>query len=209
MKELVVIEAGDVEVDKSIVVVVAGGDSHRIANALQAGLFRYIRERSVPIVAAVGGWQVSGTVLLSTGNPFTVYADQNTYALAGSVFPNWNPGVNWKPAHQTIENWYNPGAFLRPADGTFGNVRRNSLYGPGLNVFNMSAAKSFTVPFREGIRFEFRADAQNVFNHPSFGVPSTGLGGSAGPGTPYTNQTAISWTTVGGRNLQLGLRASF
>jgi len=159
--------------------------------------------------AAVGGWQVSGTVLLSTGNPFTVYADQNTYALAGSAFPNWNPGVNWKPANQSIYNWYNPGAFLRPADGTFGNVRRNSLYGPGLNLFNMSAAKSFTVPFREGIRIEFRADAQNVFNHPSFGNPSTGLGGAPSAGTPYTNQTAISGTTVGGRTLQLGLRASF
>jgi hypothetical protein len=157
----------------------------------------------------VGGWQVSGTVVLQTGNPFTVYSTQPTYALAGSAFPDRNPGVSWKPAHQTIENWYNASAFLQPADGTFGNVRRNSLYGPGLNVFNFSAAKSFNVPYGEGIKVEFRADAQNVFNHASFGNPSTGLGGSAGPGTPYTNTAPISSTTVGGRNLQLGLRVSF
>jgi len=157
----------------------------------------------------VGGWQVSGTVVLQTGNPFTVYADQANYTQAGSTFPNRNPGVSWKPAHQSIQNWYNPGAFLRPADGTFGDVRRNSLVGPGLNVFNMSAAKSFTVPYGEGIKVEFRADAQNVFNHPSFGNPSTGLGGSAGAGTPYTSTSSISTLTVYGRNLQLGLRVSF
>ena len=157
----------------------------------------------------VGGWQVSGTVVLQTGNPFTVYADQANYTQAGSTFPNRNPGVSWKPAHQSIQNWYNAGAFLRPADGTFGNVRRNSLYGPGLNVFNFSAAKSFTVPYGEGIKVEFRADAQNVFNHASFGNPSTGLGGSSGPGTPYTSTSSISSLTVQGRNLQLALHVSF
>jgi carboxypeptidase family protein len=157
----------------------------------------------------VGGWLVSGTVVLTTGNPFTVFADSNNYTQAGNVFPNWNRGVNWKPAHQGLKQWYNPGAFLRPADGTFGNVRRNSIYGPGLNLFNFSAAKSFTVPYGEGIKVEFRADAQNVFNHASFSDPTGSLGGSSGPGTPYTNTTNLSGLTVGGRNLQLGLRVSF
>jgi hypothetical protein len=73
----------------------------------------------------------------------------------------------------------------------------------------MSAAKSFGVPW-EGIRIEFRADAQNVLNHPSFGTPSnTNLGGSTGAGTPYTGTSPITGYTVGGRNLQLGLRVSF
>ena len=156
-----------------------------------------------------GGWQISGTVVLSTGNPFTVHADQDTFALTGSKFPDWNPGVNWKPAHQTIQNWYNAGAFLRPADGTFGNVRRNSLYGPGLKVFNLSAAKSVSIPGREGMSVEFRADAQNVFNHASFGFPSNSLGGSSGAGTAYTNTSPISTTSVQGRNLQLALRVNF
>jgi hypothetical protein len=72
----------------------------------------------------------------------------------------------------------------------------------------MSAAKSFGLPW-EGVRIEFRADAQNVFNHASFKDPSTGLGGSAGAGTPYTSTSSISDVTVGGRNLQIGLRVSF
>ena len=159
---------------------------------------------------AVGGWQIAGTVVLQTGNPFTVYGDQNTYALAGTHFPDWNPGVSWRPAHQSISNWFNPAAFLKPADATFGNVRRNSLYGPGLKVFNMSAAKSFSLPWRESMNVEFRADAQNVFNHPSFGVPDNrNLGGAATVGQPYSGTSPISTVTEGGRNLQLALRVNF
>ena len=159
---------------------------------------------------AVGGWQLAGTVILQTGNPFSVYGNQANYSLAGTQFPNWNPGVSWKPAHQSILDWFNPAAFTEPAPGTWGNVRRNSLYGPGINTFNLEAAKSFSIPWREGIKFEFRADAQNVFNHPAFGTPnSTGLGGAAGVGQPYSGTPTITSTTVGGRNLQLALRVSF
>ena len=157
----------------------------------------------------VGGWQISGTVVLSTGNPFTVYGDQSTFAQAGTQFPNWNPGVSWKPSNQTIDTWFNPAAFLEPANATFGNVRRNSLYGPGINTFNLSAAKIFSMPW-EGVKLEFRADAQNAFNHPSFSPPANlNLGGASGPGTPYTGSYPITSTTIQGRNLQLALRVSF
>jgi len=158
---------------------------------------------------AVGGWQIATTVVLQKGNPFTVYGNQNTYALAGTQFPNRNPGVSWKPSNQGKNQWFNPGAFIQPANGTFGDVRRNSLYGPGIDVFNLSAAKSFGLPW-EGVNIQFRADAQNVFNHASFGTPSnTNLGGSAGVGTPYTGTSPLSSVTVNGRNLQLTLRVNF
>jgi hypothetical protein len=173
---------------------------------------------------AVGGWQISGTVVLSSGNPFTVYGNQANYSLAGSVFPNYTPGVRYKPSHQGINNWFNPAAFSEPAPGTLGNVRRNSLFGPGLNTFNMSLAKSFSLP-REGMNLQFRADAQNVFNHANFQPPgSTNLAncvpsnnqvcvlGTGGVGLPYTNLSSaypITSVTVGGRNLQLALRLNF
>jgi len=161
---------------------------------------------------AVGGWQLAGTVFLQTGNPFSVYGNQANYSQAGTTFPNWNPGVSWKPAHQSILEWYNPAAFTEPAAGTWGDVRRNAIYGPGVNTFNFSLAKAFSIPYREGISIQFRADAQNVFNHPSFGTPQGGtaaLGGAAGVGQPYTNASAINSVTVNGRNLQLALRVSF
>lgn len=150
---------------------------------------------------------------------------------AGSAMPNWNPGVSWKPKYRTthceagsgpgvgcINEWYNPAAFTKPADGTFGNVRRNSLYGPGINRFDLSAGKTFGLPW-EGIQFHFRADATNVFNHASFSPPTGTLFGASGVGQPYswyktvngnqvpTNQ--ISGTIVGGRSMQLEGRITF
>jgi hypothetical protein len=157
---------------------------------------------------AVGGWQLSTTVVLQTGQPFSIYGDQANYALAGATFANRNPGVSTS-AGRSISNWVNAGAFTKPADGTWGNVRRNSVYGPGINTFNLSAAKSFAVPW-EGVSIQFRADAQNVFNHPSYGNPGgLNLGGAAGVGQPYASTTPITSVTVNGRNLQLALRVNF
>jgi len=76
-------------------------------------------------------------------------------------------------------------------------------------VVNLSGSKIFSI--RENIKLQIRADAQNAFNHPSFGVPGdASLGGSSGPGTPYTTgTTTINTLTVYGRNVQLGARLSF
>jgi hypothetical protein len=180
-----------------------------------------------------GGWQVSTTLVLSSGNPFSVFGSQPNYQLAGTMFPNRNPAVSTRPQHRTahceagsggsvgcINEWYNPEAFTLPAPGAFGNVRRNSLYGPGINQVNLSAGKSFDLPW-ENMKFQIRADATNVFNHASFGVPTSTL--IAPPnqqvGSPYTwyqtvngqpvGSNQISTTTVGGRVMQLEGRFSF
>jgi hypothetical protein len=181
----------------------------------------------------IGGWQISGTMVLSSGNPFSVFGTQNTYQQAGSAFPNRNPSVSVKPQHRSarcepgsgpgtgcINEWYNPAAFTLPANGTFGNVRRNSLYGPGIDQVNLSGGKTFSLPW-EGIKLQIRADAANAFNHASFSPPTGTLIGPAGqlPGQPYTwfqtvngqqvGTNQISGTTVGGRSVQLGARLSF
>jgi hypothetical protein len=157
----------------------------------------------------VGGWQVSGTAVLQTGQPFSVYGDQANYSLAGTQFPNRIPGVPLYVSNKGINGWFNPAAFSKPEDGTWGNVRRNSLYGPGMNVFNMSAAKSFGLPW-EGVRIEFRADAENVFNHKSLGIPGgRNLGSAAGVDQAYTSANSISTVTTGGRNMQLMFRVTF
>lgn len=157
----------------------------------------------------VGGWQVSGTMVLQTGQPFSVYGDQANWSLAGTTFPNRVAGVPLYLSNKGINGWFNPAAFSKPADGTWGDVRRNSIYGPGMNVFNMSAAKSFGLPW-EGVKIEFRADASNVFNHKSLGIPGgRNLGSAAGVGQPYTSADTISSVTTGARNMQLMFRVTF
>jgi len=157
---------------------------------------------------AVGGWELAGIVILQSGNPFTLTSTQNNYSLAGSEYPNRVPGVDPYAGGHSRANWFNLAAFSQPAPGTFGDLRRNFLNGPGINKFDLSAGKTFTIPYREGIGVEFRADAVNVFNHASFGTPGNiNLGGPAGQ--PFSGTAPLTSTTVGGRNLQLALRVNF
>lgn len=162
----------------------------------------------------VGGWQLSSTIILSTGNPFTVSSSQSTYSQGGGAYPNVVPGVSTKPVGgRNYFEWYNPAAFSLPANGTYGDEKRNQLYGPGIDQENLSAGKFFTL-HRE-IKLQIRADATNIFNHPSFGVPNTNLSPCSGQiaGQAYCSTAAgtqqISGVTVGGRAVQLGARLQF
>lgn len=156
--------------------------------------------------AVVGGWQASGTMIFSTGNPYTPTINtNNSYAQAGSWYPNviGNPRLS----HPNIyTGWFNPGAFTSPANGTFGDMKRNSLYGPGINEVNLSAGKTFSLV--EGIKVEIRGDATNAFNHPSFALPNSGLD-CTDPGVPCTSSANVTGLTVGGRTMQLAARLSF
>jgi hypothetical protein len=172
----------------------------------------------------VGGWQLSSTMMFNTGNPFTVSSTQSTYAQGGGSFADVIPGVSTKPVGgRSIHEWYNPAAFSLPANGTFGDERRNQLYGPGIKLVNISAGKTFTL--HHEVQLEIRADATNAFNHPSWGQPNTnlatwsqttnGVTTSQQPGQAYlptaasSNGNQITGTTVGGRQVQLGARLHF
>ena len=161
-----------------------------------------------------GGWQVSGTIVLSTGNPFSLTGDQDTKANGGGAYPNWS-GISPHVQHKNNTTWYNPQAFKKPENGTYGNVGRNVLYGPGLNVVNLSAHKEFALAnaWSHEVKLQIRADASNAFNHASFGVPNGVLTGATTAGTNYTgvngNGPQITSITEGGRNVQLGARLTF
>jgi hypothetical protein len=183
----------------------------RIVYELPFGKGKMLLNKSRLLDAVVGGWQASGTVVLSTGLPFTpvISGSNNSYSQAGDWYPNQigNP----KPLHQSIDQWFDPTAFTLPAPGTFGNLRRNNLYGPGIDVVNLSAGKTFVL--HEQIELQIRADATNAFNHPSFGQPNLGLV-SGGDGSTASNPffgspTNITSLTVLGRSMQLNARISF
>ena len=85
-------------------------------------------------------------------------------------------------------------------------MHRNSVYGPGLEVVNLSVGKSFHI--WESVALQIRADANNAFNHTNFGMPNSGLD-CAVAGQPCTGAANITSTSVGGRTMQLGGRLSF
>jgi hypothetical protein len=150
---------------------------------------------------AIGGWQVAPTIVWTSGSPFNVTTSSNNsldQTGNGQQFPNQIGSAN--PSHRTINQWYNPAAFLQPDPGTYGNTRRNNLYGPDYFIMNAAVGKTFHIPW-EGIGVEIRASAQNVLNHASFDNPNASIGNP--------NAGIINSLRVGGRTMQLYGRISF
>ena len=147
----------------------------------------------------VGGWQTAATIIVQTGNPFTpTMENSNDYSQSGSQYPDVVGNPKSGP-HGTTDEWFNVNAFTQPAPGTYGNMRRNSVYGPGLSNVNFSLGKNFHI-WEKGI-FQLRADSSNVFNHPSFGLPDSTIG----PG----HNAQIRSVTVGGRTVEILGKLSF
>ncbi len=156
----------------------------------------------------VGGWQASSTLVVQSGQPFSVtMKTNNSYAQAGSWFPNviGSPALT-RGAYHGTKQWFNEAAFAAPTPGTFGNSHRNSINGPDLSNVTLSLGKSFAI--WEDVHLQIRADANNIFNHPSFNLPSGSLSLTSA-GTVATGTSTITGTTVGGRTMQLGARVSF
>jgi hypothetical protein len=156
-----------------------------------------------------GGWRLSSIFSARSGVPFTPTAGNDTSgALSGScfcgfaLFPNRIGSGNL--SSPTINQWFDPTAFVRPAANTFGNSGRNILRGPHYVDVDMSMGKAFRV--REGMSLEIRADAFDAFNHPNFSLPDRNVvAGST------TIGKITSTTTFGAadRVIQLGARFSF
>jgi hypothetical protein len=82
--------------------------------------------------------------------------------------PDLIPGVS--PYLSNDRLILNPAAFATPAPGTFGNVPRNFLRGPGFKQFDIVLNKR--IRFSETTNLEFRTEIFNIFNHTNFEIPA-------------------------------------
>jgi hypothetical protein len=148
----------------------------------------------------LGGWQVNGIITLQAGLPIPVFMPTNIF---GADRPNVVPGVSDKAATQTLTQWFNTAAFTAPAPYTYGNVARTlpDISGDGLFNLDFSLFKNFTV--RERFRFQFRAEAFNLTNTPTFEIPNS----TYGP-LNFGQVTAQAFSPKP-RIIQFGLRMDF
>lgn len=178
----------------------------RVVYQLPFGIGKKYMNNNHLLDAVAGGWQMSGTIVLVGGNPFTprIQGPNNSYSQAGY----WYPDVIGNPrlAHRSATQWFNPAAYTSPANGTFGNMRRNSVTGPGSELVNLSAGKSFAI--FESVALQIRADAANAFNHTNYALPNPNITCSD-PGVPCTATANITGLNGTGRTMQLGARLSF
>src|SRR5262249_34162720 len=121
----------------------------------------------------IGGWQVNSIVSASTGFPENI---QNGLDRSNTAVGNDRPnatGISPKLDHPTTNAWFNIQAFAIQPAGTFGNVGRDVLTGPGIFAWDFSALKNFN--FTERTYLQFRFEAFNAANPPVWGDPGVSV----------------------------------
>jgi len=159
--------------------------------------------------ALVSGWTVNSIVTSQGGFPFSPQLSYNPSRNGDTrnpVRPFANPAFTGPVILGKPNQWFNPSAFLAPANtpangGFYGNVGRDTLIGPGLATWDFSVLKDTRI--RERLNLQFRAEIFNLLNRANFNLPNaivftpSGLSPTAG---------VITSTSTTSRQVQFGLK---
>ncbi len=155
----------------------------------------------------VNGWKLATLGILRSGIANTVFIGTNTFGNGNftNQRPNAVAGVNQYATNRDPSGWLNPAAFTVPAAGTFGNLGRNTFFGPDFKQIDFSLLKDFKLG--EKAKLEYRAEFFNIFNRPNFDQPNTTFN------TPNFGKIFNTFgRTLGlgtSRQIQMALRLSF
>ena len=157
----------------------------------------------------ISGWQLGGVVTLQSGFPFTPqlgFNPTNNGDTRNPIRPSWNPAFSGSVIRGGPIQYFDPNAFIVPANGTYGNVGRDVLIGPGLATVDASLLKNTTIS--ERFTLQFRAEAFNILNHTNFSTPNAVVFTSASSG-PVSTAGLINATATTSRQIQFGLKLLF
>jgi hypothetical protein len=188
---------------------------------------KYMKNASRPADALLGGWQLAGIWVYESGYPFTPgYLDcgkdedtgpcranlvgsasvsnqnaQQWYAIAPAGTSGTNCLATAAATSELNTNGCTRGPWSRPAPGTFGNVARNSFFGP--HFFNADASLSKNFHISEKFTAQFRAELFNAFNHVNLGQPNATVD------SPTAGQITSIASLSQMRKWQFGLRLNY
>ena len=160
-----------------------------------------------------GGWQMVGNFQASTGSPFTVVLGGDPLGM-GSSDPYDVPNRLTSGACGSQVNPGNPLHYLKVQCFTFpspstvlGNLRRNSLIGPGLVTFDVSLTKNnYIKSISDSFNAQFRVEAFNVLNRANFAAPLNHRSIFDQQGNLVPGAGLIDNTTTPSRQIQVGLK---
>jgi hypothetical protein len=155
----------------------------------------------------LGGWQLNGIGTFLSGFPFTPLVGSNRSGDGNTRNPDRvsiNPSFTGSVIEGNPNQWFNPNAFVLPTPGTYGDIGRGTLTGPGLADVDLSLFKNTAVS--EKATMQFRAEFFNILNRSNFGPPNTTVfsGSSISP-----SAGVITTTATFPRQIQLGLKLIF
>lgn len=156
------------------------------------------------------GWQVNGGATFRGGLPFNI---TNSSDNSGTGEKYQRPNFIGEPykglTHSFVSTgiqWISPAAFGPTAPGTFGNLRRNQIFGPGYGDIDLSLFKN--TKLWERATLQLRAEMFNLYNRNNYAQPGGTFGSSSfgkvsdtigdangspgiGPGEPFNTQLAV------------------
>jgi len=180
--------------------------------------------------AVFGGWAINVIERAVSGFPLFVIDSNNQSGVpffwnGGSGFnrPNQvgdpnkggqvakNPSCPAPAKVHTLQNWFNPCAFVEAPAGELGTASRTPVNGPRFVNTDLSLVKNFMLPFREGMGLQFRAEFFNLFNHPQFWLTGDGSAGNMQNVAPSaaTSFTVVNSTVNNPRVMQFALKLKF
>ena len=165
----------------------------------------------------IGGWELTGIFSARSGLPFSTtttafpvgFNFNSPAAFNGGDASALQAQIHDAP-NGTIQFFANPTTVFDPTNPTAGVIRfphhgeignRNVFRGPGFWNMDMALLKRFQMPWSENHFLQIRAEAYNVFNHHSFGLPAVGI-----TGTTFGSVTTSASTP---REMQFAIRYEF
>jgi hypothetical protein len=158
------------------------------------------------------GWEVNGILKFQNGQPVNVLtgADNSGTAEGEDRASITGPALtgNETVVGHSVAQYLNQSSFAVPASGSYGNLGRNQIIGPGFGDVDLSLIKN-TPLYKERVRAQFRVEMFNVFNRVNLAQPlnNMGYGGlfgaststigvsygapGIGSGEPYNTQLAL------------------
>jgi len=175
----------------------------------------FLNRRSIGS-AILGGWQLNGIVTLEKGFPTDIRTSlipATNQLFATFNVPNAVPGVSMYLPNAGPNGYFNPAAFSQPGqvlnvNGTpiilFGDLARRAARGPGTKNLDFSVFRNFGIA--ERFNLQFRAEAFNLTNTPTFFLPSANS-----PALTIGNPSfgKLNSSSATGRQIQFGLKLYF
>jgi hypothetical protein len=134
--------------------------------------------------AILNGWEISGVTTIQSGIPFSVTNAQSNLDHDGDAGSPGTGGradavagvqpINPGPNSSKLTNYLNPAAFAPAPRSRFGTLGRDTMRGPGVNIWDARISK--ITHLHERLNLRFLTELFNIWNHPAFANPATTLG---------------------------------
>ena len=153
---------------------------------------------------AFGGWRLTWITMYTSGQfyspAFSGSDPSNTNTVGG--LPDRICDGNLSSGERSLDRWFNPGCFVAPTPGRFGNSGVNVLTRPGYVLNHATIAKEFRLT--ERFRLEYVMSMSNAFNHPVFNPPISDIS-VAGTGRITSILVGADLSIEGTRAREIGM----